>query len=137
MHEIVQGIIVGKGERLLFGLRVGHKRSYPHFWDMFGGHVEEGETFEEALVREFREELGITVTRFRPMGAMIEPNPEVNGPKNYHLFVIEAWEGEPSNASDEHTEIDWFSPAQALALEKLSDPARHLIEIWQASPSGR
>lgn len=30
---------------------------FPQHWDLFGGHVEEGETPEEALVREVREEL--------------------------------------------------------------------------------
>ncbi len=34
---------------------------FPGHWDLIGGHVEEGETPEEALVREIKEELGINV----------------------------------------------------------------------------
>ena len=30
---------------------------FPQHWDLFGGHVEEGETPEEALIREVKEEL--------------------------------------------------------------------------------
>jgi 8-oxo-dGTP diphosphatase len=30
---------------------------FPHCWDLIGGHVEEGEAPEEALVREVKEEL--------------------------------------------------------------------------------
>lgn len=30
---------------------------FPHHWDLFGGHVEAGESPEEALVREVKEEL--------------------------------------------------------------------------------
>lgn len=30
---------------------------FPRHWDLFGGHVEEGETPEEALVREVKEEI--------------------------------------------------------------------------------
>ena len=30
---------------------------FPHHWDLFGGHVEDGESPEEALVREVKEEL--------------------------------------------------------------------------------
>ncbi|MGO4571337.1 NUDIX hydrolase [Microvirga sp. 2TAF3] len=137
MRDVVQGLVVGEEALLLLGLRAEHKRSYPHCWDLFGGHVEQGETYEQALVREFQEELGITVTRFRALGSMIEPNPEVNGPKNYHSFLIETWEGEPTNISDEHIGIEWFSVAKALALEALTDPARHVIENWRALPSSR
>jgi 8-oxo-dGTP diphosphatase len=32
---------------------------FPDYWDLIGGHVEEGETPEEALVREVKEELNI------------------------------------------------------------------------------
>jgi 8-oxo-dGTP diphosphatase len=34
---------------------------FPNHWDLIGGHVEEGETPEEALVREVREELDIDI----------------------------------------------------------------------------
>jgi 8-oxo-dGTP diphosphatase len=34
-------------------------------WDLIGGHVEEGETPEEALVREVREELDLDLKEFR------------------------------------------------------------------------
>ncbi|MBF9234329.1 NUDIX hydrolase [Microvirga alba] len=137
MNDVAQGLMIGEGQRLLLGLRAGHKRAYPHCWDMFGGHFEVGETPEQALVREFQEELGTTVTRFRAMGTMPEPNPQVNGPKIYHLFLIEAWDGEPANVSDEHTDIDWFDAAQALALDRLTDPARHQIETWRGLSSSR
>jgi len=32
---------------------------FPNHWDLIGGHVEDGETPEEALLREFKEELGL------------------------------------------------------------------------------
>ena len=32
---------------------------FPNHWDLIGGHVEEGETPEEALVREYKEELDL------------------------------------------------------------------------------
>jgi 8-oxo-dGTP diphosphatase len=37
---------------------------FPDHWDLIGGHVEEGETPEEALVREVKEELDIEITEF-------------------------------------------------------------------------
>lgn len=38
---------------------------FPNHWDLIGGHVEEGETPEEALVREVMEELGIELKDYR------------------------------------------------------------------------
>jgi 8-oxo-dGTP diphosphatase len=37
---------------------------FPDHWDLIGGHVEEGETPEEALVREVKEELDIDLKQY-------------------------------------------------------------------------
>jgi 8-oxo-dGTP diphosphatase len=37
---------------------------FPNHWDLIGGHVEEGETPEEALVREYREELNLDLKEY-------------------------------------------------------------------------
>jgi 8-oxo-dGTP diphosphatase len=37
---------------------------FPDHWDLIGGHIEEGETPEEALVREVREELDIELKEY-------------------------------------------------------------------------
>jgi 8-oxo-dGTP diphosphatase len=53
-----------KGE-LLLALRDNKPGiPFPNHWDLIGGHVEEGETPEEALVREVKEELDIDLKEF-------------------------------------------------------------------------
>jgi 8-oxo-dGTP diphosphatase len=37
---------------------------FPDHWDLIGGHVEEGETPEEALIREVKEELNIDIKEY-------------------------------------------------------------------------
>jgi 8-oxo-dGTP diphosphatase len=37
---------------------------FPNHWDLIGGHVEEGETPEEAVKREYKEELGLELKEF-------------------------------------------------------------------------
>jgi 8-oxo-dGTP diphosphatase len=37
---------------------------FPEYWDLIGGHVEVGETPEEALVREVKEELDIDLNEY-------------------------------------------------------------------------
>jgi 8-oxo-dGTP pyrophosphatase MutT (NUDIX family) len=46
-----------KGEFLFFLRDNKPGIPFPLHWDLFGGHVEEGETPEEALVREVKEEI--------------------------------------------------------------------------------
>lgn len=37
---------------------------FPNHWDLIGGHVEEGETPEQALVREYKEELDLDLKEY-------------------------------------------------------------------------
>jgi len=38
---------------------------FPHHWDLFGGYVEKGETIEEALIREVKEELDFDLKEYK------------------------------------------------------------------------
>jgi 8-oxo-dGTP diphosphatase len=53
-----------KGEILLYLRDNRPDIPFPNHWDLIGGHVEEGETPEEALVREVKEELDIDLTDY-------------------------------------------------------------------------
>jgi len=44
---------------------------YPDCWDLPGGHVEAGESPEQAVARECHEELGIRVVTVRPFSLPI------------------------------------------------------------------
>jgi 8-oxo-dGTP diphosphatase len=60
MKEIAAIILENdKGEFLLYLRDNKPDIPFPDHWDLIGGHVEEGETPEEALVREVKEELDI------------------------------------------------------------------------------
>jgi 8-oxo-dGTP diphosphatase len=50
-----------KGELLLYKRDNKPEIPFPGYWDLIGGHIEEGETPKEALVREIKEELGIEI----------------------------------------------------------------------------
>ena len=53
-----------KGEFLLYLRDNKPGIPFPDHWDLIGGHVEEGETPEEALVREVKEELGLNLKNY-------------------------------------------------------------------------
>jgi len=66
MKKVSQIILENdKGELLLY-LRDGKPGiPFPYHWDLIGGHLEEGETPEEALVREVKEEINIDLTEYK------------------------------------------------------------------------
>jgi len=66
-HKVVAGIVWdSERERILIAKRRGSDE-HGGAWEFPGGRVEEGERLEEALTRELKEELGITVEVLAPL----------------------------------------------------------------------
>jgi 8-oxo-dGTP diphosphatase len=60
MKQIAQILLFDRSNRLIIYLRDDKPGiPFPNHWDLIGGHVEEGETPEQALRRETKEEIGI------------------------------------------------------------------------------
>ncbi len=65
MKEIAAIILENDNGEILLYLRDNKPGiPFPEHWDLIGGHLEEGETPEEALVREVKEELNIDLKEF-------------------------------------------------------------------------
>jgi len=72
-----------------------------------GGHIDEGETLEEAAKREVLEEVGIGVGVLKLVHVIHinEADDELVG----FIFKAENWEGEPRNMEPEKCDqVDWF-----------------------------
>lgn len=107
-----------RGGRILLAHRHPDRRWYPDCWDLVGGHIEPGESPEEAVARECREELDVRILDLQPI-PMIYTDPAIM----MHTFVVRRWSGEPVNAApDEHDALGWFGPDEVRGMQ-IADPA--------------
>jgi mutator protein MutT len=103
---------------VLLGRRAASREFYPDVWDVPGGHLEPGETSGQALVRELREEIGVTPTAWASLGEFREPLPDGSESIVLHLHAVTSWNGTPRNLSpEEHSEVSWFAVQDACRLE--------------------
>lgn len=99
-------------------------------WEFVGGKVEPGETKEEALIRECREELGVTLSVGDVFMAVEHRYPDIT--VRLTLFNAKIAAGVPRKL--EHNDIRWikkeeiplyeFCPADVEILQKLRETCR-------------
>ena len=102
--------LVDADRRVLIAQRPAGKM-FPLLWEFPGGKLEEGETPEQALIRELYEELGIST-----QSACLSPLAFVSHTyESFHLlmplYVCRKWQGTPQPL--EHVALKWVRP-QAL-----------------------
>lgn len=82
-------------------------------WIGVGGKFQDGESPEDCILRECREETGLTLTDYRYRGLVTFVSNEA--PTEYmHLFTATAWTGEPHPCDE--GELAWIKKADLLSL---------------------
>ena len=111
MTEVVAALI-WKGNKLMICQRPAHK-ARGLLWEFVGGKVESGETKEQALVRECREELGVVLSVGDMFMDVVHEYPDLT----VHLTLFNATiaEGEPQKL--EHNDIKWIEPSEMSNYE--------------------
>ncbi len=125
MTEVVAALI-WKGDKFLACQRPAHK-ARGLLWEFVGGKVEPNETKEEALIRECREELGITIK----VGEVFMEVDHVYPDLTVHLTLFHAKIAEGTPQKLEHNDIQWirtqeiddfvFCPADEEILKRLKE----------------
>ena len=98
-------------------------------WSLPKGHIEAGETQEQAAIREVEEETGIRGNVIAPLGTIdfwfVAENRRVH--KTVHHYLLERAAGELSDADIEVVEVAWVPLAEAQARLAYADE-RELVE---------
>jgi len=106
MVEVVAALIWDKDKFMICQRPACKARGL--LWEFVGGKVEPGETKEQALVRECREELAVTLSVGDIFMDVVHEYPDLT----VHLTLFNATisEGEPQKL--EHNDIRWITPSE-------------------------
>ena len=129
--QVVAALIWRNGKFLI--CRRPPQKARGNLYEFVGGKVEPGETKEQALTRECREELDVEVRAKSVFMELTHVYPDMT--VDLTLYNAELVEGEPKLL--EHSDIRWitpseipnydFCPADKEILKKLMNEAQHLI----------
>lgn len=122
----VVGAIVRQGDRYLVGQRPAAKTQGGK-WEFMGGKVDPGETPEEALVRECREELDFEIDIDRVLDSVVHDYPE----KTIRLTLLSC---SPKAGSVpralEHQQIRWVTRGEMDGLDFAAADRELIVRLF-------
>ncbi len=110
--SVVGAVIFNEKNEILCALRSA-TMSLPNYWEFPGGKIDEGETSQEALVREIKEELGCLIT----VGEKIEEIEHEYENIIVHLATYKAHVKSGIPKALEHADLKWVQAKKLLELK--------------------
>ena len=126
------GLVIDRRGDEVHAVLIGrHDRRGRLVWSLPKGHLEEGETAEDAAVREVEEETGIRSRLLAPLGTIdfwfIAENRRIH--KTVHHYLLEAAGGELSDEDAEVVEVAWVPLADLRERMAYADERRLLDRL--------
>ncbi len=106
MVEVVAALIWDKNKFLICQRPANKARAL--LWEFVGGKVEKGETKEQALIRECKEELNIVINVEDVFMDVVHEYPDIT----VHLTLFNATIVEGITQKLEHKDIKWITPTE-------------------------
>ena len=106
MIEVVAALI-WQGDKFMICQRPAHK-ARGLLWEFVGGKVEPGETKEQALIRECKEELDILLSVGDVFMDVVHEYPDIT----VHLTLFNATIAKGESQKLEHNDIQWIAPSE-------------------------
>ena len=124
----VDAIIVNDEGKVLLEKRALHMNNYPGCWGLPGGWVEWGETGEQAIIREVKEELGVEIEVVRFVGRYYDTPGIIPNKTRFALpHICKIVSGDPTAFQKEEVEeIRWVNPKEISNLKMAYDHLKML-----------
>ena len=103
----VVAALIWDNDKFMICQRPAHK-ARGLLWEFVGGKIEPGETGEQALIRECREELAVTISVGDVFMNVVHEYPDIT--VNLILYHATIAQGIPQKL--EHNDIRWITPAE-------------------------
>jgi len=113
---VVVGLIERNG-KIFIARRAATKTTFPNRFELPGGHVDPGETLEDALIREMREELELDITVGAVVDAFTYESEDMFKVEIVYLCKIKD-DQEPVLHQDDHSEAKWIRSDEVGLMEK-------------------
>ena len=126
------GLINEKNE-VLISLRK-NRADYNDYWEYPGGKVESGETTDQALAREIKEELDINVSSNCVAPLTFTVTDDGISQTILLLHVCRKWQGRPESLLDQR--IEWVRPINLIQykMPKPNSFLNSMLRDWVAIP---
>ncbi len=118
------GVIFNKNKQILIAERLKGK-VYAGYWELPGGKIEQGETPDQALKREFFEELGIESIELEFLKTIEHQYPEF-------LVILEVFKVLKFSGTiyaKEGQKIAWLDPNNPSAITPLLPASNEILEL--------
>jgi 16S rRNA (adenine1518-N6/adenine1519-N6)-dimethyltransferase len=113
-HRVVRIFLFNTRGEILLQKRSMDKGSYPGLWDQsVAGHVDVGEEYDDAALREMKEEMGGENIPLTKVGTYYSEEPEKGiFKKRFNMLYTGVFEGSPVNNPEEVSEFRWVAPSE-------------------------
>lgn len=118
-------------KKLFLPRRAKTKKFYPDVFELPGGHVDWGETFEHALSREIQEEFGVAVNLGDPYHLFTYDNP-IKGSHSVEVIYFATFKDSIKNIEldpDDHSEYQWLSQDELPQIYDVGGKDEHDPEM--------
>lgn len=133
---VVVAVIYNEEKKVFIARRSTTKETWPNRFELTGGHLEPGETLEEGLHREVREEIGCDIEIERLFDAFTYESEGVFKVELSYLCKLKPGQQPKLNPND-HSEFLWINSSEIAKFEKEDDETGALRKAFKILEGGK